>query len=75
MTDTIVVARDMIRQLGDFVKTCDPEVPLMVHRTMERVQDAYEEKEIDFHVLIDERMNIEKQAKIFHSNCTCHIKK
>ena len=75
MTDTIVVARDMIRQLGDFVKRCDSEVPLMVHRTMERVQDAYEEKEIDFHVLIDERMNIEKQAKIFHQSCMCHIKK
>lgn len=35
MTDTIVIARDMIRQLGDHVKTCDSEVPLMVHRTME----------------------------------------
>lgn len=71
MTDTIVIARDMIRQLGDHVKTCDSEVPLMVHRTMERVQDAYEEKEIDFSTWTEEKMNIEKQAKIFHKNCTC----
>lgn len=75
MTDTIVIARDMIRQLGDHVKTCDSEVPLMVHRTMERVQDAYEDKEIDFSTRIEEKMNIEKQADIFHKSCTCHIKK
>ena len=75
MTDTIVIARDMIRQLGDFVKTCDSEVPLMVHRTMERVQDAYDEEEIDFSTRIEEKINIEKQAKIFHNSCTCHTKK
>lgn len=75
MTDTIVIARDMIRQLGDHVKTCDSEVPLIVHRTIDRVEDAYNEEEIDFSTLIEEKMNIQKQAEIFHKNCMCHTKK
>lgn len=75
MTDTIVIARDMIRQLGDHVKTCDSKVPLMVYRTIDRVEDAYNEDEIDHNTMMDEKMNIQKQADIFHKSCTCHIKK
>ncbi len=75
MTDTIVIARDMIRQLGDHVKTCDSEVPLMVYRTIDRVEDAYNEDEIDHNTMMDEKMKIQKQAEIFHNSCMCHIKK
>lgn len=44
MVKTIVVARDMIRQLGEFVNTCDSQVPLDIYRTLERVEDSYNDK-------------------------------
>ena len=47
MVQTIVVARDMIRVLGERVDNCNSDVPLGIYRVLERVTDAYDEKEID----------------------------
>ncbi len=75
MVETIEVARDMIRQLGEFVNTCDPKVPLNVYRTVERVQEAYEEKEIDHNIKIKEWRRIEELADMFNKQCSCMSKK
>lgn len=71
MTDTIVIARDMIRQLEDKVNTCDSKVPLMVYSTIHRVEDAFNEQEIDYNTQWDEKNRIEKLATKFNEKCAC----
>lgn len=75
MVETIVVARDMIRILGQFVNTCDSKVPLSVYRTIERVEDAYNEQEIDYNTMIEEKRRIEELADMFRKKCSCQSKK
>lgn len=71
MVKTIEVARDMIRILEENVNNCDSRVPLMISRSINRVDEAYDQKEIDWQTMMNEKVRIEKLADKFHKNCSC----